>query len=511
MKLSIEEKAKAYDEAFKRAREWYNELEPDSYTCVVESIFPEFKERSKNERIRKEIISILKGEVRYTSKEDTDRYIAWLEKKGETSEVDGTFVNIDDVREYFMQEIYRILDADPTNDRANQIIDVFDGLPTVKLEKQGEPNPYSGVSFKYNGHTWGMCARDNGVEILVDGEIKERVFLGSKPQGKSALDAINEEKVDNANKVEPKFHEGDWVVLTVGELSDTRQIVNVDTNKKRYWFDDNSYLPIVDEECLRLWTIQDAKDSDMLSWDDSKCITIFKNIYDKDSFNSYGFVGSCTGTFESRIAYHDIKGAHPATREQRDLLLTKMEEAGYEWDARKKELNKVERKEAIHKELTEFEKAVKQVMEEAIECGDTHNLKADADMLLSLVQKSDEEYNITGIHSRPAKGKLGEMIKNLKPAWSEEDENIIEDAACVILDCVNTAETEKEKKRLEELFDKLQDLKPQSTWKPSDEQIKCISDVVADAKYRNDISTNGYEPYTHLSTLLQQLKKLKEK
>ena len=37
--------------------------------------------------------------------------------------------------------------------------------------------------------------------------------------------------------------------------------------------------------------------------------------------------------------------------------------------------------------LTEFEKAVKQVMEEAIECGDTHNLKADADMLLSLVQK----------------------------------------------------------------------------------------------------------------------------
>lgn len=37
------------------------------------------------------------------------------------------------------------------------------------IEKQGEPNPYSGVSFKYNGHTWGMCARDNGVEILVDG------------------------------------------------------------------------------------------------------------------------------------------------------------------------------------------------------------------------------------------------------------------------------------------------------------------------------------------------------
>ena len=61
------------------------------------------------------------------------------------------------------------------------------------LEKQGEPNPYSGVSFKYNGHTWGMCARDNGVEILVDGEIKVRVFLNNKPRGKSALEAIKEE------------------------------------------------------------------------------------------------------------------------------------------------------------------------------------------------------------------------------------------------------------------------------------------------------------------------------
>ena len=65
------------------------------------------------------------------------------------------------------------------------------------IKKQCEPNPYSGVSFKYNGHTCGMCGRDNGVEILVDGEIKERIFLDNKPKGKSALEAIKEEKVDN--------------------------------------------------------------------------------------------------------------------------------------------------------------------------------------------------------------------------------------------------------------------------------------------------------------------------
>lgn len=40
-----------------------------------------------------------------------------------------------------------------------------------------KPNPYSGTSFEYNGHTWGMCARDGGVEILIDGELKTRVFV----------------------------------------------------------------------------------------------------------------------------------------------------------------------------------------------------------------------------------------------------------------------------------------------------------------------------------------------
>ena len=74
------------------------------------------------------------------------------------------------------------------------------------LKKQEASNPYSGVSFEFNGHTWGMCARDNGVEILVDRAIKERVSLDDKPQDKSVIKAINEkeEEVDNANEGEQK-------------------------------------------------------------------------------------------------------------------------------------------------------------------------------------------------------------------------------------------------------------------------------------------------------------------
>lgn len=50
------------------------------------------------------------------------------------------------------------------------------------LEKQKEqkPNPYTGTGFYYNGHHWGMCARDGGVEIIVDGKIRDRVSFESE-------------------------------------------------------------------------------------------------------------------------------------------------------------------------------------------------------------------------------------------------------------------------------------------------------------------------------------------
>lgn len=93
-------------------------------------------------------------------------------------------------------------------------------------------------------------------------------------------------------------------------------------------------------------------------------------------------------------------------------------------------------------EFTKFERAVKQVMEEAIECGDTHNLKADAEMLLSLAHNS---------------------------SWNEEDEAVL-DAL------IRTLEGEEDiyvapylaVKCLKSLKDRVQH---HNTWKPSDKQI----------------------------------------
>ena len=138
--MTDKEKAKAYDKAIERAKKLYGNV-------ITEEIFSELKE-SDDEKMRR-----------------------WI---------------IDDIRYNINNEP---LNNSEYKKKAEKAIDW--------LEKQCEPNPYSGVSFKYNGHTWGMCGRDGGVEILVDGKIKERILLYNKPKGKSALEAIKEEQVDN--------------------------------------------------------------------------------------------------------------------------------------------------------------------------------------------------------------------------------------------------------------------------------------------------------------------------
>lgn len=53
----------------------------------------------------------------------------------------SNLVDIDTVREDFIAEVYRVLDADSTNDRANAIIDAFDSLPTVsQVQPEEKPN-----------------------------------------------------------------------------------------------------------------------------------------------------------------------------------------------------------------------------------------------------------------------------------------------------------------------------------------------------------------------------------
>lgn len=86
--LSIEEKAKRYDEALEKAKNYHKQLldeDNPEWASEIEKIFPEFKE-SEDERIRKELIAIYSVGAKVNAKtgDIPDRdIVAWLEKQGE--------------------------------------------------------------------------------------------------------------------------------------------------------------------------------------------------------------------------------------------------------------------------------------------------------------------------------------------------------------------------------------------------------------------------------------------
>ena len=73
-------------------------------------------------------------------------------------------------------------------------------------------------------------------------------------------------------------------------------------------------------------------------------VGIYKRKRD-DSLNQNQHLFHCIvasmGTFRTGGSWR-VFTAYPATKEQRDLLFSKMKEAGYEWDADKKELRKIQ-------------------------------------------------------------------------------------------------------------------------------------------------------------------------
>lgn len=97
MKLTIEEKAKRYDEAIEIARKIKNgePINVPNGTVIPDVIFPELKE-NRDERIRKGLLDYFK-EIIEPDGDDSEAYyagmkikdiIAWLERQGEQKPVE---------------------------------------------------------------------------------------------------------------------------------------------------------------------------------------------------------------------------------------------------------------------------------------------------------------------------------------------------------------------------------------------------------------------------------------
>lgn len=520
--LSIEQKAKRYDEVLAMAKECVTYVPDNAVNKYMFNMFPELKE-SEDEKIRKALIEYFNEQCDMSDWNGVYGYqvVAWLEKQDPKKQLEAAPCR--DIEELTAQEPTEGMwpYTDPADTLDGEIDNMWNKLSmngkfTALKSGFREVIHHFANWLQKQGHTDGIIETAGKLIALaecleMDGDCLFNGLSGND-YGKFLRELAKKIEQKSADKIEPKFHEGDWVVLTAGELSTTLQIVKVDINKRLYWFNDNSYLPIVDEECLHLWTIQDAKDGDVLA-------TLWSGAFIYNGKRGgLGCPGSycginTLGRFQTGSETHWTTGeAYPATKEQRDLLFQKMKESGWEWDAEKKELKKIE---------DSVEKAIRKDGYEWSE--DTHQLKKIEQKPLQwnisdyrtwqyivsdVLTKHDGigQYLDDGFCKKIAKYMQETWSNKLSfgqnPAWSEEDERLLSKLQIYVdMECFDRECNGKD------LLDWLKSLKERHTWKPSDEQIKTLLDAIV---YVEGCNSNFKGNGSVLENLYNDLKKLKQ-
>lgn len=145
------------------------------------------------------------------------------------------------------------------------------------------------------------------------------------------------------DKFEPKFKVGDWITdgclhCKIIQVLDECYIVDSKFGKTSIFFKR--------EYNYHLWSIQDARDGDILAGSKDEVILMFRGIGNtewNDVIDYHCYYDCYRKEFivQEKLGFWgnvDDTVLKPATKEQRDLLLQKMKEAGYEWDSKKKEL-----------------------------------------------------------------------------------------------------------------------------------------------------------------------------
>jgi outer membrane protein OmpA-like peptidoglycan-associated protein len=157
----------------------------------------------------------------------------------------------------------------------------------------------------------------------------------------------NIQQKDFAPKVEPKFQVGDWIVNN--QTSIIYLVISIRDDDYCLWpldADIEGFLRIVDVDSeYHLWTIQDAKDGDILACNEE--ILMFKSYSVQNRISLYCWYNGQTNNFHSKevvdISLTKRNKIYPATKEKRETLFKAMAEAGYTFDFDKKELKKIER------------------------------------------------------------------------------------------------------------------------------------------------------------------------
>ena len=154
------------------------------------------------------------------------------------------------------------------------------------------------------------------------------------------------EEINLKSKSEPKFKIGDWVVLfphddynrKVVQILRISSALNYFTTEGK-WFGDGIET--------KLWTIQDAKNGDILTGPNGPFMFLGCTDVEHPGCPVAYFGINSLNNFSVSSGSHwwcDYVNVHPAAKGQRDFLLQKMHEAGYEWNSETKTLYYEKRK-----------------------------------------------------------------------------------------------------------------------------------------------------------------------
>ena len=522
--MTQEEKARAYDEVLNKLRHFIAKgVDPLITRADVQDFFPELKE-SEDEKVRKEIVRFIQMEV--DDEIVGNKWLAWLGKQGDyanfrdkaqvgdriTKNEDGVLVNL--------SQLKRV--AKPSEKKGEQkasyttIVKTGDGginaLVTRELPTDSEQKPADKVEshFHVEKGKWYMCIKNNV------GITKGNAYYG----------------------------------ISDGYI--------IDDNGRKY----NCKNWAVFQGYLRLWDITiDARDGDVLylQHDGKEHIIIYKGVI-KERFRTFvsaycaynGIVDAFCFADVSRYADLAYGGIVPATKEQRDTLLKAMVDAGYTFDFEKKELKKIEpkpeenkgnicgispnsawseedeenfcsvyldvksaRQNTVNSLSGDLKEQEQKRMDEVISW--LESLKGRVQPKQEWSEEDKYMYDIlcgtienTDINEN-TKYKLISWLKSLKDRvgceaictttkeWSEEDEQHI-DSLLKRLDSLCKNKFERTRFAISEDRDWLKSLRPQNRWKPSEEQMEELEEVIESNCFHTLI----------LQELLEQLKKLKE-
>ena len=512
--MNYKEKYENLIEQLKKAKE---ECGGYTFSSIVDKIVPELKE-SEDEEIRKLLIEFVNqyGDKFYGQIAKASA-IAWLEKQGEKRSDDNTESKFKD-----------------------KLLELFQRF---RWCNKGEI-PTNGDIIEYvNAHIQELIDVNQNPTDLIE-ELQDYIKnTPSEQRNKDWNELESYSKPDTVwehnekENIKPKFEIGNWItdgneIGIVIPWSEGCIGYKTIYETEKAFKADQSHL-------WHIWTINDAKDGDVLAA--YECYVIFKEIDDLNikCYCTYHYMNNPTffvNTLQNKTAFH------PATKEQRDLLFQKVRESGYEWNAEKKELKKIEQTTWSEEDEYQINTILhgldlkRELYKKEGNRVEEKRYKTQYDWLKSLKDKiqpqqkqewSEEDEKILKELVEEVKDQLDSVpspdcmdkedekvlkqlnkwmnwLKSLKDRvqlqpkqeWSEDDEDMIE----LILYILNKyqefdkCKDENDMKNFITCENWLKSLKPQNHWKPSEKQMEELARI-----------TRG-NSYPYLSSLYNDLK-----